>query len=203
MRAGGLRETRKAATRQRVVAAARELFLSSGYEGATVRQIATLAGTAVGSVFTTFASKGEILSQVMQDRLEGLYAELDRVIPHLRGPTVDRLRTMFGIHFAFEVRHKRLFLAYIAAAFDWTLSPTATPFGKNQRLRGAVEACLRKGVAEGDVDAAADLGAVVELIVAAYGWTYRLAAWEQADAAAMTAEMDRHLGLIACGFAPR
>jgi len=186
-----------------VVAAARELFLSSGYEGATVRQIATLAGTAVGSVFTTFASKGEILSQVMQERLESLYAALDSLAPELQGSTLERLRAMFAFHIAFETAHVRLFLAHISATFDWTLSPTATPFGKNQRLRGAVEACLRKGVAEGDVDAAADLGAVVELIVAAYGWTYRLAAWEQADAAAMTAEMDRHLGLIACGFAPR
>ena len=77
------RQSQKAATRMRVIAAARELFDTEGYEGTTVREIARHAKVSVGSVFTTFASKGEILSQVMQDRLDGLYAELDRVMPHL------------------------------------------------------------------------------------------------------------------------
>src|SRR5437660_899671 len=109
------RKTQKEATRRRVMDAARELFDSQGYQGTTIREIARGAGVSVGSVFTTFASKYDVLSQVMQDRLDGLYAELDRVMPHLRGTTLDRLRTMFAIHFAFEVRHKRLFLAYISA----------------------------------------------------------------------------------------
>src|SRR3954469_20211256 len=135
------RQTQKAATRSRVLTAARELFDTQGYQGTTIREIARHAGVSVGSVFTTFASKGEILSQVMQDRLDGLYAELDRVMPHLRGGTVERLRTMFAIHFAFEARHTRLFLAHIAAAYDWTLPPTAMPMGKNERLQNIIREC--------------------------------------------------------------
>src|ERR1700761_8039970 len=144
------RTIQKEATRNRVIEAARAIFDTRGYEGATIREIASHAGVSVGSVFTTFPSKYEVLSQVMQDRLDGLYAELDRVMPHLRGATVDRLRTMFAIHFAFEVRHKRLFLAYIAAAYDWTLPPTATPIGRNRRLQDIMRECLCKGVEEGD-----------------------------------------------------
>src|SRR3979411_2190215 len=101
--APSLRRTQKEATRNRVIEAARELFDTQGYQGTTIRDIATHTGVSVGSVFTTFASKYDILSQVMQDRLDGLCAELDRVMPHLRGSTLDRLRTMFAIHFAFEV----------------------------------------------------------------------------------------------------
>src|SRR3989344_2754365 len=93
------RRSQKEGTRQRVLAAARELFDTHGYQGTTIREIARHAGVAVGSVFTTFASKGEILSGVMQSRLDRLYGELDRVMPHLRGSTADRLRTMFAIHF--------------------------------------------------------------------------------------------------------
>ena len=132
----GVRQSQKEATRKRVIDAARELFDTQGYQGTTIREIARHAGVSVGSVFTTFASKGEILSQVMQDRLDGLYAELDRVMPHLRGATVDRLRTMFAIHFAFEVQHTRLFLAHIAAAYDWTLPPAATPMGQQPAPAG-------------------------------------------------------------------
>jgi AcrR family transcriptional regulator len=198
-----LRQTQKQATRNRVIEAARELFDTQGYQGTTIRDIATHAGVSVGSVFTTFASKYDILSEVMQGRLDGLYAELDRVMPHLRGSTLDRLRTMFAIHFAFEVRHKRLFLAYISATYDWTLPASSTPMGRNLRLQDIICECLLKGVAEGDIERTIDLQEIVDLLMAAYVWIYRLAAWHDADAAAMTDVMDRQIGLIATGIAPR
>ncbi|MFL5297616.1 MAG: TetR/AcrR family transcriptional regulator [Phenylobacterium sp.] len=197
------RQSQKEATRRRVMDAARELFDSQGYQGTTVREIARHAGVSVGSVFTTFASKGDILSAVMQGRLDGLYAEFDRVMPHLRGSTTDRLKTMFAIHFAFEVRQTRLFLAHIAATFDWTLPPSAQPMGRNRRLMDIIGECLAKGVAEGDVDPTADHQEIIDLVMAAYVWAYRLAAWNDADAPAMTAVMDRQIELIARGFARR
>jgi AcrR family transcriptional regulator len=197
------RQSQKEATRARVMQAARELFDTQGYQGTTIREIARHAGVSVGSVFTTFASKYEVLSQVMQDRLDGLYAELDRVVPHLRGPTADRLRTLFAIHISFEARQKRLFLAYVSAAFDWTLPATSVQMGSNPRLRGVIGECLAKGVEQGDVDPTLDLQEAVDLLVAAYVWTYRLAAWRDADAQAMTEVMDRQIGLICNGFRPR
>jgi AcrR family transcriptional regulator len=199
----GVRRSQKQAKRNRVLLAARELFDVQGYQGTTIREIARHAGVSVGSVFTTFASKGEILSQIMQDRLDRLYAELDRVLPHLRGSTTDRLRSMFAIHFAFEAERTRLFLAHIQAAYDWTLPGTAKPFGKTQRLQDIIRECLAKGVAEGDVDPAVDQQEVIDLLMSAYAWTYRLAVWEGADAVAMTAVMDRQIGLISAGFSPR
>ncbi len=197
------RQTQKEATRNRVIVAARDLFDVQGYQGTTIREIATHAGVSVGSVFTTFATKGEILSQVMQERLDGLYAELDRVLPRLRGSTADRLRSMFAIHFAFEAQRVRLFLAHIAAAYDVNLSAAATPFGRNSRFQEIIRECLVKGVADGDVHPAIDRQEVVDLLMSAYAWTFRLAVWDGADADAMTAVMDRQIGLIATGFAPR
>jgi AcrR family transcriptional regulator len=197
------RQTQKEATRGRVLAAAKELFDNQGYEGTTIREIARRAGVSVGSVFTTFDSKGEILSQVMQDRLDGLYAEFDRVMPHLRGSTPDRLKTLFAIHFSFETQHTRLFLAHIAATYDWTLPASAKPMGKTPRLQEIIRECLIKGVADGDVDPRVEPQEIVDLLLAAYVWTYRLAAWKGATAAEMTTVMDRQIELISAGFTPR
>jgi AcrR family transcriptional regulator len=202
-RAPSARRTQKEATRNRVIAAARELFDTQGYQGTTIREIARQAGVSVGSVFTTFASKGEILSQVMEDRLDGLYAELDRVVPNLRGSTSDRLRSIFAIHFSFEARRTRLFLAHIAAAYDWTLPASARPMGRNPRLIDIIRECVVKGVCEGDVNASIDPQEAVDLLMAAYAWIYRLAALNGADAREMTEAMDRQIGLIASGFSPR
>ena len=199
----GVRQSQKEATRNRVIVAARELFDAQGYQETTVREIARQAGVSVGSVFTTFASKGEILSQIMQDRLDGLYQELDRVMPHLRGSTADRLCTMFSIHFSFEAQRMKLFLAHIAAAYDWTLPAAATPFGKTLRLQEIIGECLSKGVVEGDVDPSVDQQEIIDLLMSAYAWTYRLAVWDRAGADTLTAVMDRQIGLIAAGFAPR
>ena len=198
-----LRQSQKEATRQRVLDAARDLFDSYGYQGTTIREIAKRAQVSVGSVFTTFASKGEILSEVMQSRLDPLYAEIDRVMPHLRGSTADRLRTMFAVHFEFEAQHVRLFMSHIAAAYDWTLSEGARPYGRNARLQQVIRETLRKGQAEGDVRPDIDLQEVIDLMMSAYAWTYRLVITNDADAWAMIAVMDRQIGLIAEGFAPR
>ena len=197
------RQSQKEATRQRVIAAARELFDTHGYEGTTIREIARHAGVAVGSVFTTFASKGEILSEVMATRLDGLYAELDRVMPHVRGATVDRLRTMFAVHFEFEARHVRLFLSHIAAAYDFTQSPATRPYGRNQRFQQVIREILQQGIERGEVRADLDFQEAVDLMMAAYAWTYRLVVTSDADAKALIAVMDRQIGLIAAGFAPR
>ena len=198
-----VRKSQKEATRQRVLDAARDLFETQGYEETTVREIARIAEVSVGSVFTTFVSKGDILSQVMADRLDALYGELDRVVPHLRGSTADRLCSMFSIHYAFETRRTKLFLAHIAAAYDWTLEPGARPFGRNIRLRQVVCDCLAEGVARGEVDPATDLELVIDALIASYAWTYRLAAWDGADADALSGVFDRHVALICQGFAPR
>ena len=197
------RATQKEATRQRVIEAARELFDTQGYDGATIREIARHAGVAVGSVFTTFASKGEILSEVMQGRLAPLYAESDRVTPHIHGPTVDRLRTMFAVHFEFEAQHARLFLAHIAAAYDWTITSGATPYGRNLHFQDVIKQVLDRGVEQGDVRADLDQQEIVDLLMAAYAWTWRLVVKDGADAKAMIGVMDRQITLIAEGFAPR
>lgn len=198
-----VRKTQKEATRQRVIDAARDLFENKGYEETTVREIAVRAMVSVGSVFTTFSSKGEILSQVMADRLDALYGELDKVLPHLRGSTADRLRSMFAIHFAFETRRTKLFLAHIAAAYNWTLGPSSRPYGKTPRLRQIVRDCLSEGVARGDVTPSSDLDVAVDALMGAYAWAYRLAAWEDADAEVMSNAMDKQIGLLCDGFRPR
>jgi len=198
----GLREVRKQATRRRVIDAARQLFEEVGYEEATIRAIARRAGVSVGSVFTTFASKSHVLSEVMQERLGELYADLERVIPHLRGSTADRCRSLFAVHYAFEFRRLHLFLAYVAAVFDWRSGPSLPAMGANPRLRGMVLGCLTEGKRRGDVREDADIELAADLLIGTYAWNYRLAALDGAQIPHLTAVFDRQVGLIFDGLAP-
>lgn len=54
----------KAATRQRVLEAARLSFATKGYEASTIRDIAKLAGMSTGAVFASFEGKAALYREV-------------------------------------------------------------------------------------------------------------------------------------------
>ena len=199
----GERQARKAATRERVLAAARDLFEEAGYEATTIRMVAQRAGVSVGSVFTSFASKAELLSQVMQDRLDALYAELEQLTPHLRGPTVDRIRSIMAVHYGFETRRVRLYVVYVGASFQWEAGQAVVPMGRNLRLQAMLADTLRGGMARGEVRPDADVDTFIDTLLAAYMWNYRLAPQEGADAQRLIAAMDKQIGLLFEGVSAR
>lgn len=199
----GARQDGKLATRARVLAAASTLFDEIGYEETTIRMVAQRAQVSVGSVFTTFSGKAELLSQVMADRVEALQEELERVIPHLRGPTVDRLRSIMAVHYGFETRRLRLFVAYVAVSFTWPRDGEVTPIGRNARFRGMLADALAGGVTRGEVRGDVDAELFIDTLLAAYIWNYRRASQDGADASGLIAEMDRQIGLLFDGVAIR
>jgi TetR/AcrR family transcriptional regulator, cholesterol catabolism regulator len=199
----GVRETQKLETRRKVLEAARDLFNEIGYEETTIRAVAERAGVSVGSVFTTFASKADVLSQVMDDRVDALYRELDHVARHMRGSVIDRLCSLFAIHYDFECRRVRLFLAHIAASFSPSLDSSTVPYGRNARFKAMIIDMLREGQTKGEVRDDADLDLILDTLMGAYAWNYRLAAAGRADHADMTIIMDRQIRLIFHGLLPR
>ena len=199
----GVRETQKLETRRKVLEAARDLFNEIGYEETTIRAVAERAGVSVGSVFTTFASKADVLSQVMDDRVDALYRELDHVARHMRGSVIDRLCSLFAIHYDFECRRVRLFLAHIAASFSPSLDSSTVPYGRNAHFKAMIIDMLREGQTKGEVRDDADLDLILDTLMGAYAWNYRLAAAGQADHADMTVIMDRQIRLIFHGLLPR
>src|SRR5919206_3049261 len=59
-------EARKAATRERIVAAALDQLAEGGYASANVQAVATRAGVATGSVYRYFPSKSELFAEVFR-----------------------------------------------------------------------------------------------------------------------------------------
>lgn len=184
-----------------MLAAARDLFDQIGYEETTIRKIAEQAKVSIGSVFTSFSAKAEILSHVMDARLDGLYAELEQIIPHLRGATADRLRSIMAVHYGFETRRLRLFVAYISASYTWTAEQGVKPLGRNVRMKTMLVDTLRSGIDRGDVRPDADVEVFVDTLLGVYVWNYRNACYEGADAGRMIELMDGQIGLLFDGVA--
>ena len=64
---GGAQESpRAAARRQAILAAARRVFVHDGYHSARLTDIAAQAGCSVGTVYTYFEDRSELLSAVLE-----------------------------------------------------------------------------------------------------------------------------------------
>jgi AcrR family transcriptional regulator len=73
---GGLRQTKKAATRQQIADTAMRLFVSHGFDHVTVAQIAAEAGVSEKTVFNYFPSKEDLFFDEVPDRLRELAAAI-------------------------------------------------------------------------------------------------------------------------------
>jgi AcrR family transcriptional regulator len=64
------RAERSERNRERVLAAARDVFLERGYHGATVEQIADAAGFSTGVVYSQFGGKADLFLALLEARIE-------------------------------------------------------------------------------------------------------------------------------------
>src|SRR5262249_32316346 len=86
----GRRELNKLDKLRRIQNAARQLFISRGYDETTTREIAARAGVALGTIFTYAANKRDLLFLVMN---EGLRDVSERALAQVRPdrPLVENL----------------------------------------------------------------------------------------------------------------
>lgn len=189
---GRRRERRKAETRNRVLDAARTLFAKKGYEAVTIRMIADEAGIAVGSVFTTFASKSDVLAAIVAEELAFHVGDIDAALDGVGG-ALARLRALFAALYAYHDRHAALLLQ--AQSHSWVRGPDAERAVRRalvptmQRL----ERILMEGQEAGEIGRDVDIRLIVEILFACYIANYRGAAFDGWSVADMTARMDRQI----------
>ena len=86
--------TRAEKTEQRIVDAARELFLERGYRGTTLTDVARTAGVSDRTIYVRFATKAELLKRVVDVAVVGdtkhvKLADRDWVDVVMNAPTLD------------------------------------------------------------------------------------------------------------------
>ncbi|MEV4783774.1 TetR/AcrR family transcriptional regulator [Burkholderia sp. LMU1-1-1.1] len=74
------REESQAQTRTRLIETARQLFVEHGYGGTSIRDIADGAGFSQGAFYSNFASKEEVLLELLKGHMEAEGAQLSQVM---------------------------------------------------------------------------------------------------------------------------
>jgi len=97
------RSKRSAETRERILAAATEVFARSGFHGARVADIAEQAGIAYGLVYHYFRNKDDILAAIFSERWAQYIGYLHEV-GRMPLPFAERMRRL--VHFWVEISRR-------------------------------------------------------------------------------------------------
>jgi AcrR family transcriptional regulator len=92
------REEQRSARRDAILAAARKVFAQSGYEGATIADIAREAGVASGTVYLYYESKTDLFAELATTLFQSINNAMrsSQTPPDLVGGTRARIHTIFA-----------------------------------------------------------------------------------------------------------
>jgi AcrR family transcriptional regulator len=142
-------------TRERLLAAAVEVFVDQGYEGARVQDIARAAGLTTGAIYANFRGKGDLLFDAMGARAG---VEMDAMLMAARETHVRELLELLGDRLVQPRDQIPLLLDAVAAARrdDELATALRNRLGQREQvLSDLVERAKRQGAVDDDVDTAA------------------------------------------------
>jgi AcrR family transcriptional regulator len=141
---------REEATRQSILRAARDVFVAKGFHEATTHDVARAAGLSVGSIYTYFASKDELIRECV---LAANRAESDAVLHDIRSggsAEVGIRRAISGWYrFTVEAPGVPSFLAEAWAVASRKPLIRDMVARRHERIVTVAAVVLQEGVAEG------------------------------------------------------
>jgi AcrR family transcriptional regulator len=137
-------------TRERLLAAARELIEEGGYAAASVVAISSRAGLAAGTLYRHFGSKEELFVELFR-------SVCDREVEAMRsaadsangGSHVGQLETVFATFAERALRRRRLAWALLAEPVDPLVD--AERLAYRERYAALVAEVLQAGIAAGEL----------------------------------------------------
>jgi AcrR family transcriptional regulator len=152
----GLRERNKLDKRQRIRAAAAELFAKLGYGAATMRQIAKRAHVGLGTLFNYAEDKRDLVFLIFNDELDALTAAA-LAAPRPDEPLIDQLMAVFSCHYRrLGENHALSRILLQELTFYSTGKQAATFQDIRGRLIDGIEDLVRKAQHDGRILARAD-----------------------------------------------
>ncbi|NLG85487.1 MAG: TetR/AcrR family transcriptional regulator [Firmicutes bacterium] len=108
------RAREKAARKEQVLQAAREVFAWKGFEGATVEEIAARAELSKGAVYLYFRSKEEIFLSMWRSTVDFFVEQAEQAL-NLTGGLVARFAALLDVYIGLL----RLYPDFIEAILNW------------------------------------------------------------------------------------
>jgi len=192
------RKRQKAATRERILQAAKQLFAEHGYEAATMQKIAQATGLSTGNVFVHFPSKADVLATLMHEDIAALDQLIAKQVPR-RGTVRNRLLKVFGVFLDYAVPTERLLRTLVAYSWSWDEHWEARFEGSIAIRKKQIQTILEDGIRSGEIRADADLEAVGICIFGIAETLFKAARFYGYDRSRFLDQADQALGVLLAG----
>jgi AcrR family transcriptional regulator len=146
-----LREKKKLETRERIRAAAAELFTRHGYAAATMRQIAARAHVGLGTLFNYAADKRDLVFLIFNEELNAI-TDVALAAPRAGQPLAAQLAAVFAVHYRWLAEKPALARILLQELTFYSSGKQAETFhGIRQRLMHGIEALVRSARERGEI----------------------------------------------------
>ena len=129
--ADGLRMRNKLDKLRRIKEAARNLFLTKGFDDATMREIAMRAGIGLGTIFLYAKNKRDLLFLTVNEPLEKVTAQAEAAIDP-KAPLINNLLAVANLHYRFFGRQAELSRLVLREMAFYESGAQAAPFQKTR-----------------------------------------------------------------------
>jgi AcrR family transcriptional regulator len=137
-----LREKKKLETRERIRAAAAELFTKRGYGAATMREIARRAHVGLGTLFNYAEDKRDLVFLIFNEELNAV-TDVALAAPHAHQLLVDQLLAVFRVHYRWLATKPALARILLQELTFYSSGKQAATFlGIRTRLIDGIEALV-------------------------------------------------------------
>ena len=138
------REQRKLETRERIRAAAAELFTRHGYAAATMRQIADRAHVGLGTLFNYAEDKRDLVFLIFNQELSAI-TDVAFAAPRPGQPIVEQLVAVFEVHYGWLATQPALARILLQELTFYSSGKQAATFhGIRKRLIDGVQALIER-----------------------------------------------------------
>jgi AcrR family transcriptional regulator len=199
----GAREKKKLATRDRIRAAASELFARHGYGAATMRQIAKRAHVGLGTLFNYAEDKRDLVFLIFNEELNAT-TDVALAAPRTREAPLDQLMAVFRAHYQWLAAQPELARILLQELTFYSSGKQAATFHSiRKRLIDGIEQLIEKAQREKKVRADTPANLVARHIFFVYSASLRWwIAAPKPDPAKGIADLRRLLKLQFEGLAP-
>lgn len=199
----GQREKNKRDKLKRITSAARELFVSKGYDDTTTREIAIRAGVGMGTVFTYADNKRDLLFLIANEDLAKTTA---RAAAHVSpaAPMLSNLMAIFRDHYEFFAEQPELSRLTLREMAFYDSGTQSNRFKATRELLiSLVHEAVRHGRERGEFKSPEDHRLIGWVIFCVYQSELRrwLSESEQ-DVARGMASLDRAIRVVIEGLSP-
>jgi AcrR family transcriptional regulator len=201
---GGQREKNKRDKLLRIKNAARELFISKGYDDTTTREIALRAGVGMGTVFTYADNKRDLLFLIANEDLAQTTA---RAASHVspRAPMLTNLLAIFRDHYEFFLKQPDLSRLTLREMMFYESGTQANRFKATRELLiSLVNEAVLHGKNRGEISSTEDHGLIGWVVFCVYQVELRRCLAEsEPDLNRGMASLERAIKVVIAGLAPR